>query len=76
MSVRPSRKVNGSSSTPNQNLQLAWDTGSWRPRRRMPLCTLGKTLTTGKTTSEFNIKDMNEIQVDIYFSWGPDSEAA
>ena len=38
--------------------------------------TLGKTLTTCKTTSEFNVTDMNEIRVDTYFSWGPDSEAA
>ena len=42
----------------------------------MPLCTLGKALTTGKTSSEFNVTDMNKIQVDTYFSWGPDSEAA
>ena len=31
---------------------------------RMPLCTLAKALATGKTTSEFNVLDMNEIRVD------------
>ena len=37
---------------------------------------LAKTLATGKTTSEFNVLDKNEIRVDTYFSWGPDSEGA
>ena len=33
----------------------------------MPLCTLGKALTTGKATSEFNVLGENEIRVDTYF---------
>ena len=50
----------------------------WRleATERMPLCMLAKVLATGKTTSKFNVTDMNEIRVDTYFSWGPDSEAA
>ena len=42
----------------------------------MPLCTLGKAQTTDKATSEFNLPYKNETQVDAYFPWGPDSEAA
>ena len=34
----------------------------------MPLCTLGKTLATDKTTSEFKITDKNEMRVETYFS--------
>ena len=70
LSVR--REVTGSSLTSNQKLQLARDTGGWRT----PLCTLAKALATGKTTSEFNVLDKNEIRVDTYFSLSPDGEAA
>ena len=34
------------------------------------------TIATGKTTSEFNVLDKNEIRVDTDFSRSPDSEAA
>ena len=52
--------------------------GHWRleATEMMPLCTLGKALATGKTTSEFNVLDKNKIRVDTYFSLSPDSEAA
>ena len=43
---------------------------------RMRLCTLGKALATGKTTSEFNVPDTKEIRVDTYLSERPDGEAA
>ena len=43
---------------------------------RMPLCTLGKALTTGEAMSEFNVPDKNEIRVDTYLSECPDGEAA
>ena len=33
---------------------------------RTPLCTLAKALATGKTASEFNVLDKNEIRVDTY----------
>ena len=33
----------------------------------LPLCTLGKALTTRKATSKFNVLDKNEILVDTYF---------
>ena len=67
MSVR-AREVTGSRLTSNQNLQLAWDTGDcMEATARMPLCTLGKALAMGKTTSEFNVPDTNEIRVDTYF---------
>ena len=58
--------------------KVAASLGHWRleATARMPLCTLGKALTTGKTTSEINVTDMNEIRVDTYFSWGPESVAA
>ena len=52
--------------------------GHWRleATARMPLCTLAKALAMGKTTSEFNVPDKNEIRMDTYFWRGPDSEAA
>ena len=52
--------------------------GHWRleATERIPLCTLAKALAMGKTTSEFNMLDKNEIRVDTYFSLSPDSEAA
>ena len=52
--------------------------GYWRleATARMPLCMLGKTLAMGKATSEFNVLDKNEIQMDTYFSLSPDSEVA
>ena len=43
---------------------------------KIPLCTLGKALTTSQAMSEFNVTDMNEIRVDTYFSRCPDNEAA
>ena len=43
---------------------------------RMPLCTLAKALATGKTTSDFNVLDKNEIRVDSYLYERPDGEAA
>ena len=58
--------------------EAAASLGHWwlEATARMPLCTHGKKLTTGKTMSEINVTDMNEIRVDTYFSWGPDIEAA
>ena len=43
---------------------------------RMPLCPLAKALATGKTTSDFNVLDKNEIRVDTNLSRSPDGEAA
>ena len=52
--------------------------GHWRleATERMPLCTLAKTLAMGKTMSEFNMLDKNEIRVDTYLSRSPDGEGA
>ena len=52
--------------------------GHWRleAMERMPLGTLAKALAMGKTTSEFNLLDKNEIQVDTYLSELPDGKAA
>ena len=47
--------------------------GRLRARARLPLCTLGKVLTTGKATSKFNVMD-KELRVDTYFSRSPDGE--
>ena len=43
--------------------------GYWQleATERMPLCTLAKAIAMDKTTSEFNVLDKNEIQVDTYF---------
>ena len=46
--------------------------GHWRleATASLPLCTLGK------TTSEFNVLDKNEIRVDTYLSEHRDDEVA
>ena len=52
--------------------------GYWRleATERIPLCKLVKAQVTGKTTSEFNVLDKNEIQVYTNLSERPDGEAA
>ena len=49
--------------------KAAASSGHWRleATERTPLCTLAKALATGKTTSEFNVLDKNEIRVCTYF---------
>ena len=58
--------------------KVAASLGHWQleATERMPLRTLAMALATGKTTSEFNVLDKNEIRVDTYFSLSPDREAA
>ena len=53
----------------NLEPKAAASLGHWRleATARMPLYTLAKALATGKTTSEFNLLDKNEIRVCTYF---------
>ena len=78
LSVRPCVCSGRSPEVARSWTKPAASLGHWRleATERMPLCTLGKALTTGKDTSEFNVLDKNEIRVDTYLSERPDGKAA